>query len=606
MTPSISNSKLEYVPYVSEIKKDINSTEIDGPLLEILQTSNQDFLENGIPLNLIEAWKDRFYSSLYSESNMIRQLCNIDASWAVDLGFFIGGPRSTIFSSTNDSITPQEYFMLRFKRMCYQYFWNDTPKLIITLVHLYKLKKSIASQDALFDEILRKFMNCVTEKIVQASPEFQNKELFSIGLPNSEDHEVAKHKRLCFFKTTAGWIAGDFDAFPKSSIRIATFNLNNTKILILDTNEKIVERPTTIINASLKPISAGARQDLVKVDIVTYSGSERLRSNNRNAVTFTFIIDKNNLDSGMLMFKQDAPFITDLTEIVTGQNLKYIKSETERVLEAFGKDFISVKNYSEPCIFELLHPETKVDKLLVLAFIFRELKKNPKENASLIQYAATMLGCNFSEEELEKLETSGQATVGKDGYDISIEAVVDKLESDTKAEMTLLLNDSTPKSTAQPSLEHKDEPAAAEIKHPDKAVEAIKLEKVLKKAQRKAAFEAEQRKVQAQAAQVDTSSTSGQMTSIFDKREQAEIDSIYKGAPMKGQKFATFAMGLMRKKAAALGATVEGNRVGSHPKLHFKRKDGTSGGVTFHVPHGRDSHGNLSSQKDTLERIFSL
>jgi hypothetical protein len=56
-----------------------------------------------------------------------------------------------------------------------------------------------------------------------------------------------------------------------------------------------------------------------------------------------------------------------------------------------------------------------------------------------------------------------------------------------------------------------------------------------------------------------------------------------------------------------MGASAKTHTKGSHPTIHFKRKDGgPSGGVTFSIHHGGDKHGSLPVQKDTLTRILAI
>jgi hypothetical protein len=89
--------------------------------------------------------------------------------------------------------------------------------------------------------------------------------------------------------------------------------------------------------------------------------------------------------------------------------------------------------------------------------------------------------------------------------------------------------------------------------------------------------------------------------------QQAAIDSIYQGNPLKAKDFAVLATALLQKVAAEdIHATSTAKRKGSHVKFHLKRNE-TSSGVTFVIQHKKKDHrGSLKTQRATLDQIFSL
>jgi hypothetical protein len=89
--------------------------------------------------------------------------------------------------------------------------------------------------------------------------------------------------------------------------------------------------------------------------------------------------------------------------------------------------------------------------------------------------------------------------------------------------------------------------------------------------------------------------------------EQATVDSIYQGNPLKAKAFTALAADLLQKKAQAMKVkSASVNRKGSHVKFHFKGEE-TSSGMTFVVEYKKKDHkGSLKAQRDTLDEIFAL
>lgn len=614
----------------------------DGPLEEILSLSNKTIFRRGVPLPCIKAWRDRFYEGVDAEEASLVKFSR-ETAWAYDERFFVTRDNQMemgfdekgklFFKQT----THQDYFVTAFHHMMHSRFWDDSDRHIEVLSSLYRLHKTVTFPDNdPTEQVFFKLMDCLVEKIVAHDPKLRDKEIFSLCLPNSKGHGVAELKHLCCHKTVNGWRVGDFNAFPDTSLRIAQFNTNNTKMLVLDKAGQLIQRPCVFIEARVRHEATDELLHIVKVNIVLCRGSNELSRGQRNAITFTFEMDLRETPLQMHRFRQDAPWITDMSESVKPADLEHMKREAEQMFVAFQTRLTGpiLQDRSSHVALELLAPRSPSDKLWVIVNLLTELKKDPVANAEQIAHVAEIMHCAFSEEELAQLSSEGKAELTHDGCTVSSEAVVDKLLASSKAQLMKALQppkapsgDSASSAVPTTKQQTPSDSAAVEPLHEAKGgdpatfsaeekreeerqrfMQQRTLEKQVEKERRREAYEFERRKAEARAARTSAEETTPSCLAMFslDFEEQQRVDSVYGGQPMKAKDFATFAMGLLRRKAQCVGASVHQNTVGSHPKLHFKRADGTSGGVTFRIHHGGDDHGYLTAQRDTLGRIFDL
>ncbi|MBS0607187.1 MAG: hypothetical protein KF898_04160 [Parachlamydiales bacterium] len=639
-----------------------SSFDHSDPLEEILSLSNVEIFHKGVPLALIKVWRDRFYEGLEGKEQSILLKLSRDDAWAYDRFFFETGDKEVEigFDETGSLFmrqsTHQDHFVSEFHHMMHPAFWEDRSRHSKILLSLYRLHKIVAfSQDDPVEKVFLKLMDCVVEKMAAHQPKLQGSTFFSFALPNSADHEVAKNKRLCCFKTAMGWRVGDCNAFPDTDIRIVQFNTNHTKKLILDKSNQPFNRPSVVVEAGIRPEAEGDLTKIVKVNIVLCTGPRELSHDQRNAVTFTFDIDLRQSPLKMERFRQNSPWITDLSEHVEQIELENVKNQAELMFEVFQKEITApfIAKPDSHVVFELVPPKSSSDKLWVLAGLLDILKKDPVGYSKEIAFVAEKMNCTFSEEELVTLSMEGNAELTLEGdYTVSPDVVAEKLYASVRTQFLQALQppslpaNSSPSSIALPLHSPKkavkeDEvfasssaPVEIPIDFPMKAVvsdepsDPVKassdieplslkqqeevdrrqrlMEKEVEKARRREAFEYKQRKLEAEALERKTKEERSHTLFTLDFEDQQQVDSIYKGYPMKAKDFTAFAMNLLQKKANALGATLHQNIAGSHPKLHFKRADGPSGGVTFRIHHGGDDHGFASNQKDTLNRIFQL
>jgi hypothetical protein len=311
----------------------------------------------------------------------------------------------------------------------------------------------------------------------------------------------------------------------------------------------------------------------------------------------------------------------DPTSRVSPQQLETMRELAENFFQTMPA-LSSVQLYTNPLMVDVTPPQSPSDKCVVLTELLRTL--NPDEDPDVICEIAGLIGCDFSRQEMRQLLHNRQANKTKDGYDISPEAVINKMRKTLGAKLVqfttakLTYDRTAPtkpeaSKTGKPTLETKTAPppsvTEAEFAQQTRQMEQHRLEKELQKTRRREEFAFEQKKeiARIQGAQQTAASTQDFSMLGLSEKDLARVKDIYKGKVQNAKNFATFAMGLLRKKVAAMGASAKTHTKGSHPKIHFKRKDGeSSGGVTFSIHHGGDKHGSLPVQKDTLTRILAI
>jgi hypothetical protein len=562
------------------------------PVQQILMMSDEEILRNGIPRVNFVAWRDAFYEGFDNNSSI--SIHSRMTTWAEKDRLQRKDPNHLQnFDMTFDILYSPAELALPFNQH-------------MQLIHLYMLHHTtFFSPNDPVQQVFIRIMDCLAENLTKRNPELRNAKFFSLPLLGDKKPEAIRFKNLFLLKTAQGWRVGEFDRFPNVKHYVVQFNMNNTKMLILDDKEKPIDRPCNIVQATRRPYIM-EKLDYVanivnppKVEIILFRGMDALYRGEDNAITFTFDIDRMVNPPQMIRFKQAAPCVDATTKLVSEQDLATAKAEAEVLFESFKPQLNSVQEDEKPgVVFELAAPQSKADKLAVAVHMLSEWKKNPVENAEFIIEAANLLTCEFSESEIADLQSKEQVKPTKEGYEISPAAVVDKLLTTAKTEWK--------KALAPPE----EEPATVPVPQGEIKTEAPQkptLENQVKKERHKAAVVSEQKRQTAREALEQEGATLQPVSLLgISAKDRDKVESIYAGNPMGAKNFATFAMGLLRKKAAATGAAVQSNTKGSHPKLHVKKADGSSGGVTFKIHHGGDGHGFLAAQKETLRRIFSL
>ena len=548
----------------------------------------------------------------------------------------------TIHKSTNDSrnvttfSSKGEYqpsqlihqFQEVFEIMKNANFWvneafheNRVDQLVI-LYRLYKVVAFLNPEDRI-KIILWKLMGYLAERIASNTPDCREKTFFSLPLPHSQGNTTAERKRLCCYKTAQGWRIGDFDLFQGTLMRIAQFNANKTQMLLLEPNCQPLQHRSIVIEAHIRP-GQEILPYIVLCHLYIYNGPCGLSQGYDNTRTFAFDILRNIKKSETLLKGNVAPlsderiplqimnFRTvissemDPSQNMEDQSMETIKIYAESIFKSFKNEIIRpiAKNPWSSVIIPLTPPCNSTDDLYLLVQLLTELKKDPSANAKEIAYIAQEMDCGFSEEKLEELVKTGKATQSKEGYHVSAEDAVDQLLQVSKKQLSeILITEQVSKEKLGEEPLQRSEPKDTKM-----SIKQIQATQQLEKAKKKQDFKRNQKKQQKQLTKIqsDLNANNTPSESIFGAKMQEQIHSVYTGQPKTAKNFATFALSLIRQKVKSLGASLQIMAKGSHRKLHIKYPNGSSSGVTIVIPHGKDSHGNLSAQKRTLRQILQF
>ncbi len=595
------------------------------PLSALLAMSPEAIARRGVPEPLFSAWVTEFRNGL-KDGTLVLGLFP-ETAWTINshMGLFLMQNTIQMPNTEQGQNKVWESFSEKFQSMTTKNFWKnpqEIQQLLMNMVLLYSV--TLFPPNHPVETAFLKFIDCFAKRIVpkQDCPYFTLKwDNIKFDFPQTpRRNEVCRYKQFFFLNTENGWRVGSFDDFPDAPFRLVRFNLNRTKMLILDSQHNPITGFKTIVQANKLVmddsfIPLGALNDHVKVCTTLCMGMDDLIKGKQNAVAFEFCTKVNTrpmIEFSQLLFTKDNPL-----DKLTPQQVQSAQAHAEVLLDAFQDEFASVKerDYANPVMFELASPQSAIDHVQVRFNLLRELQKDPVANADLIAEAAEMMGCDFSEQELQTLVEKNEATITEEGCDISPKAVIDKLMNVAKTQYTLALK--APKESVIemkiPRVEQKTTgsvpPAPAPKKTKAKKTESPEQQIAAARQQAAVALE-QQRLTPANTAERPISEALPQDLSClgYTPREQSQVASIYAGQPMKATQFTTFAMNLLRKQAAAKGASTSTNtKKGSHPTVHFKRSDGTSGGVTFGVHHGKkDAHGFAHGQRTTLEAIFRV
>jgi hypothetical protein len=605
----------------------------------LLAASREEIHQYGISKEDMTPWVDQFCQDLASDK--VPYVYSMENAWMLDrsapvLEFVTNHRLSNDYNFSNLGSSIRKCL----HPMTTQTFWTrSTSKEFMNMVFILNQFYQTFDLDDSSKQLFEHWMDCLVARANSISPGLQNVDCFTVTHARSDQltdwplrREIMKHKQTVFLKTEKGWRLGMGDDFPTLPIRggdlprlpinIAHFKENGKQVLVVDQSGKAVERPCVLIRSKMFPKDDVLKHNFesrIKVEMILYRGSHELLQGQDNAVTFVFDINLDVQPCRMEYFRLEG-FLTASTNGVSPQQFEAVKEQAEVLFKTFPQ--LSGVQSMEPLIFELTPPNSAFDKCTVLSNLLKELERDPDANADLIYEAIGLIGCDdFSEEEVASLVKNGQAKEAQEGYEISPKAVVAKLKKSLGKKMV----QSTPalaapavaqKSELQkpsaPTLETKTAPIFAatreELAENGRRMEQHRLEKEVLKARRREELAYEQKKQTAREQADQQEGTFAQDASLlgFSEKDQAKVENIYQGKPMNAKNFATFAMGLLRKKVAAIGGAVSERVKGSHPKLHFKRKDGPSGGVTFRIHHGGDKHGSLPAQKDTLARILAI
>jgi hypothetical protein len=290
----------------------------------------------------------------------------------------------------------------------------------------------------------------------------------------------------------------------------------------------------------------------------------------------------------------------------------------------------------------LFQPQSREDKLNIICALLYDLSqkqsnyesyqkelleksssKNPSQKlvddpAQEIAYIAEKLNPTFSEQEIDLLVQSGDAKATGDGtFEVAPKSVLAKIFKEKKTEWLEAVMSAPAKieKKEEVSVEEESIISSNEAEEKDQellvtaeAKEKRRLEKEAEKERKRELHKWEQTKLEKKAAASKVVEEEPRPSFELSASEQATVDSIYRGNPVKAKEFKTLAIGLLQKKAKGAEATSSVNIKGSHVKIHLKREDGASSGMTFIIDHKKkkDHMGSLGAQKDALDHIFAL
>jgi len=597
----------------------ISSTEA---LSTLLSMSPEAIARRGVPAPLFSAWVNEFRNGLKDDSLVLGVAP--ETAWTINsqMGLFLMNNTIRIPDTEQERNKVWQAFSEQFQSMTTKNFWRNPQEiqpLLFNMVLLYSV--TLFPPNHPVEAVFLKFIDCFVKAIIskQDSPYFiMNWD--SVDIKHTPlRNEVCRYKQLFFLNTEDGWRVGIFDNFPNTPFRLVQFNPNRTKMLILDQERKPIEGTHMIVQAnkptnddSYRSKAALAQQAIIRTTMCT--GMEDLRQGKHNAATFGFSTCLTTRPLKMENFGQSLLTKDNPADKLSPQQVRSALEAAEVLFDTFQDEFASVqsKSYAEPVMFELASPQSAIDHVKIRLNLLLKLQKDPAANADLIVEAAEMMGCDFSEQELQTLVDKKEATITEEGCAISPKAVIDKLV--TVAFQTLK---AAPKEAAVelkiPVAERKTAqpvPLSTAPKKPKAKKTASPEQQIAAGRQQAVATLEQNRHTTTNTAERPLSEALPQDLSClgYTPREQSQIASIYEGQPMKATQFTAFAMNLLRKQAQAKGASTSTNtKKGSHPTMHFKRSDGTSGGVTFAVHHGKkDAHGYAPGQRGTLEAIFRI
>ncbi len=599
-------------------------------LEEVLSMSNGELEEivlEGVTSDDIVAWRNMFYEGMrrgdYPVQISSRNL------WAYN----------EEFSSFRSEPIEGDKFIALFSGLAAPASQQTFEDCMHTLYQLYTLHEILLFRpDNQVKQIFSILLHCQVARIIALKPEFQNKSYFLLDLPEGLKlpihlEESFNGLKFCCYKMADGrWRVGVTHAFQDTLLRVARFNANNTQMLILDNKNTLINRSCVIIEADIPPRTNLIWINNIRVSLSYCKSPKGFWEGGRNTSSFVFGINPRLPTPFIQEFLQDTVFAHDPDELVAPEERACVEEEAQCIVEAFQeeltKPFINDPlNPSTHVAFELSSPQSRSDKLWVLFYLLKILESDPDAYTKEIIQVAELMGYTCSKKEKKGLETAGktwpkllvQHLTKFSKQQLAIELQKESLAAAALPPPPAAAADLRPEGKEGEEIPPADrQPNREQPLSQQDEKEGIKLEKQTEKARRRALFEererreAEARQREAEAkdeAETPPSATkkAGDTLSIFSKREQEEVSSIYAGNPMNAKRFAKFAMNLLRKKVGSLeGTAMRRHGDGSHQKLHFTQENGPSGGVTFRIHHGGDGHGNLRNQRDTLDRILSL
>jgi hypothetical protein len=354
----------------------------------------------------------------------------------------------------------------------------------------------------------------------------------------------------------------------------------------------------------------------IVTSFIFHSDSIDLSESRRNSFEIVADIDLHDKEATLQNKRQhkftwSPPQIAEIhKDVLTEQGESKCFEQVEEIFPFFKDEIIKQckESVSKSILIPLFPPQSQSDKVLIIYKLLTELsKKDANQHVAEISYIAEKLNPTFSEKEITLLIKNGDARkTGVDTLEVTPKAILDKLCSEIKekrAESVRAALAKTEKKKEILSDTHKEKEFSSTTEETEKSRQ---LEKTAEKERKRQLYQWEQFKLEKKANAFEPVEEEPESKFDLSSGEQAAIDSIYEGNPLKAKEFTALAAGLLQKKATGMEATPSMKRKGSHIKFHLKKEERSSG-VTFVVQHKKKDHkGSLKAQRDTLDDIFSL
>lgn len=611
-----------------------------------LSMRREEIYSQGIDPKVITSW-----ILCFKESGQFLSLSNLDEYWVQDPQFKFGG-------TAVNSNTLSDYFSV----FCSKEFWAipETKKgqFEEKLAQLYQHHRSITgSHDLVYKQVIFKFMDLLGQRIAEANG-YPNKPYFTFPLPDGKNSPMLSHRHLICFQALFGWHkepawhVGFCDRYPTNQLHafIINENRNGAQILLLDVQDRLISDPCVFMN-SYHPSKAEllatfehkciveGKNPKLGLDPVQLAQNKRIECfiwfYKGATIPFDFQINALTFFSGISAINQRRTPVQNMYPTKEGEirHLEYL-TKCEEIVGAYQNQIIDLlkKNPETRVQFELMEPQSRSDQLLAGSLLLKELACDPAANAIELFILAEKMKCSFPKEEADALIKAKKArTIQGDVLEVTPEGIAEALQKhigrefkncSAKPQEGLPLSQSQIPILTGPSLSSSSSSSSASSSStsspapPPVAAASSSAAKAPQPAaplppsatKKKDDLEEQVRRERKRHEIADHKGADKSLDPQFQlsPKDQAVVDRIRSGFPLKAKQFTIFAMSLLRKKAQAVKAALPQKTKGSHPKLRFKPQRGPSGGVTFRIHHGGDQHGLVSQQKDTLDRIFTL
>jgi hypothetical protein len=609
-----SGSQTNYVPHLlTSSPSDVGEKETETSYAtQLLAIPNDEVCKGNISLQLLEAWSDNIKSGIANEKFKI--VCQNDSSLYKPL-LALALPRDLVLPN-QESMTILEVITQALSLEGALDGPNPNRREnAVTLLHQLNKALYIQEKNHPVRLVLYKFIDAIIERLA-LDKKVQEKFHFSMPVTNAN---VFSTRSLLCFKTFHGWRCGDFSSYIEEPCKVVEVNTHKGQTLLIDKEKNFIQHPAIIISANIISEADPFRKMTIAINFLFHSGSIDVSESQKNSFTIRADIDlhkknpilQNKRQDNFLSVNANRSVVIEINEISLNEQYQRKSFEQIEKIFPFFKDEIikqCKESVSKSILISLFPPQSQSDKVLIIYKLLTELsKKDANQHVAEISYIAEKLNPTFSEKEITLLIKNGDARkTGVDTLEVTPKAILDKLCSEIKekrAESVRAALAKTEKKKEILSDTHKEKEFSSTTEETEKSRQ---LEKTAEKERKRQLYQWEQFKLEKKASAFEPVEEEPESKFDLSSGEQAAIDSIYEGNPLKAKEFTALAAGLLQKKATGMEATPSMKRKGSHIKFHLKKEERSSG-VTFVVQHKKKDHkGSLKAQRDTLDDIFSL